>query len=113
MAQNAPAQKPVIDQDDVQDWVKRFNEALADSTVITGDAAPDARPWHESLFGCFMPIDTCAITCCVPCITFGKTHHRTRKNGNMEGYNCLNTSVRLPLPHSVLRSMKLESWTIH
>jgi len=98
MAQNAPAQKPVIDQDDVNDWVKRFNDALADSTVVTGAAAPDARPWAESFFGCFMPIDTCLITCCVPCITFGKTHHRTRKNGNMEGYNCLNTSVRLPMP---------------
>lgn len=55
----APAKAGVIDQNDVQDWVKRFNEGLADSTVVTAPAAPDARPWHESFFGCFMPIDTC------------------------------------------------------
>jgi len=35
------------------------------------------------------------ITYCVPCVTFGKTHHRTRKNGNMEGYEPINTSCLL------------------
>lgn len=99
MAQNTTSQaQPVIDQNDVDDWVRRFNEGLADHTVVTGASAPDARPWYTSFFGCFSPIDTCAITCCVPCITFGKTHHRTRKNGNMEGYNCVNTSVSARVP---------------
>ncbi|EXJ72048.1 uncharacterized protein A1O5_04551 [Cladophialophora psammophila CBS 110553] len=88
----APAQAGVIDQNDVNDWVKRFNEALADSTTVTAPAAQDARPWHSSFFGCFAPIDTCFITCCVPCVTFGKTHHRSRKHGNMEGYNFINAS---------------------
>ncbi|RVX71019.1 hypothetical protein B0A52_03384 [Exophiala mesophila] len=96
MAQNTSSQaQPVIDQADVDDWVRRFNEGLADHTVITGASSPDAQPWYTSFFGCFSPIDTCAITCCLPCITFGKTHHRTRKNANMEGYNCLNTSCLL------------------
>jgi hypothetical protein len=34
------------------------------------------------------------ITYCVPCVTFGKTHHRTRKDANMAGYEPINTSVR-------------------
>jgi hypothetical protein len=33
------------------------------------------------------------ITYCVPCVTFGKTHHRTRKDANMAGYEPINTSV--------------------
>jgi hypothetical protein len=34
------------------------------------------------------------MTYCCPCVTFGKTHHRTRKNGSLEGYEPVNTSVR-------------------
>ncbi|EXJ62726.1 hypothetical protein A1O7_03164 [Cladophialophora yegresii CBS 114405] len=88
----APAQGGMIDQKDVQDWMKRFNEGLADSSIIAAPSAPDARPWHTSFFSCFAPIDTCFITCCVPCVTFGKTHHRTRKHGNMNGYSFINAS---------------------
>jgi hypothetical protein len=104
-----PAQQQMVDQKDVNDWIARFNGALADTKTVTGPAEMDARPWSESFFGCFSPIDTCtlfctrtlrrkltnlgAITCCVPCITFGKTHHRVRKHGQMEGYNCVNASV--------------------
>ncbi|OCT50804.1 hypothetical protein CLCR_07738 [Cladophialophora carrionii] len=58
-AAHAPAQGGMIDQKDVQDWVQRFNEGLADSSVITAPSAPDARPWHTSFFSCFAPIDTC------------------------------------------------------
>lgn len=84
------------DPRDVQDWTERFNAVLADRAQITAPAPADARPWLTGLFGCFAPIDLCAITCCLPCVTFGKTHHRTRKNGNMEGYEPINTSVSLP-----------------
>jgi len=56
---NPPAQAGMIDQDDVQDWVKRFNEALADSKALSAPAAEDAQPWHSAFFGCFAPIDTC------------------------------------------------------
>jgi hypothetical protein len=38
------------------------------------------------------------ITYCVPCVTFGKTHHRTRKDATMAGYEPINTSVRPSLP---------------
>ncbi|KAF2431900.1 PLAC8-domain-containing protein [Tothia fuscella] len=87
-----PAKQGPIDNKDVDDWKNRFNAALANPQEITGPAAHDARPWHAGMFECFSPIDTCAITCCVPCVTFGKTHHRTRKHANMEGYNAVNTS---------------------
>jgi hypothetical protein len=62
-------QTNMVDQDDVQDWMNRFNGALADSSVITAPMAPDARPWHESFFGCFAPIDTCKWT-----LSFGSKH---------------------------------------
>jgi hypothetical protein len=55
-----PAQAGVQHHDDVQDWTKRFNETLANTSTITGPSHPDARPWSESFFGCFAPIDLCA-----------------------------------------------------
>ncbi|RMZ85366.1 hypothetical protein DV737_g805, partial [Chaetothyriales sp. CBS 132003] len=89
----APAQQGVaIDQKDVHEWVGRFNAALADTKTITANATADARPWSEGFFACFNPIDTCAITCCLPCVTFGKTHHRIRKDSNLHGYNFVNAS---------------------
>ncbi|RMZ89146.1 hypothetical protein DV736_g3620, partial [Chaetothyriales sp. CBS 134916] len=88
----APAQQGVVDQKDVNEWVGRFNAALADTKTITANATPDARPWSEGFFSCFNPIDTCAITCCLPCVTFGKTHHRIRKDSNLQGYNFVNAS---------------------
>ncbi|KAI1619188.1 PLAC8 family-domain-containing protein [Exophiala viscosa] len=82
----------LIDQNDFNDWVDRFNLAFTDSSTVTEPAAPDAHPWAESFFGCFMPVDTCLVTCCMPCITFGKTHHRVHKDRNMKSYYCVNAS---------------------
>ena len=62
-AQPAPAGP--IDQADIQDWTKRFNETLANTATITGPARSDARPWAESFFGCFAPIDLCMSTRCL------------------------------------------------
>jgi hypothetical protein len=33
------------------------------------------------------------MTWCLPCVTFGKTHHRVRKDASMQGYEPINTSV--------------------
>ena len=41
-----------------------------------------------------------AITCCVPCVTFGKTHHRSRKDADLEGYTPVNATVSRILPIS-------------
>jgi len=32
------------------------------------------------------------VTYCCPCVTFGKTHHRLRKDPNLAGYEAINTS---------------------
>jgi hypothetical protein len=56
-------QAAAIDQNDVNDWVNRFNAALADTTSVTAPSGPDARPWAEAFFGCFSPIDTCTLEC--------------------------------------------------
>ena len=32
------------------------------------------------------------MTCCCPCITFGKTHHRLTHNGDMTHYSAVNGS---------------------
>ncbi|KAF1814555.1 PLAC8-domain-containing protein [Eremomyces bilateralis CBS 781.70] len=93
MAAPAPAPaKSAIDQNDVEDWKNQFNAALADTSKLTAPSPAGARPWNSSFFGCLNPIDTCAITCCLPCVTFGKVHHRVRKDPSMQGYEAINTS---------------------
>lgn len=51
----------MVDQADINDWVERFNTALADKTVITAPAPAGATPWYTSFFGCLSPIDTCEL----------------------------------------------------
>jgi hypothetical protein len=60
--QNNNTTAGAIDQADIDDWVARFNGALADSKTVTAPAAADAAPWYNSFFGCFTPIDTCKET---------------------------------------------------
>lgn len=92
-----PASSGPIDNHDVEDWKQRFNTVLAKPSEHVKSASPaTAQSWHNSLFGCCSPIDLCLVTYCLPCITFGKTHHRLRKHGKMEGYEPINTSVSLP-----------------
>lgn len=92
-----PASSGPIDNHDVEDWKQRFNTVLAKPSEHVKSASPaTAQPWHNSLFGCCSPIDLCLVTYCLACITFGKTHHRLRKNGKMEGYEPINTTVSLP-----------------
>jgi hypothetical protein len=105
------AKKGPIDPNDVQDWMNLIND-LVKSGDIAKPAPADARPWHNQIFGCFNPIDKCTlmqvqyiwplinmsvaglVAWCIPCVSFGKTHHMTRKNANLEGYSPINLSVR-------------------
>lgn len=100
-----------IDNADIEEWKNRFNEVLAKPKEHIDSKSPaTSQSWTNSLFGCFSPIDLCCMTWCLPCVTFGKTHHRIRKNGSMEGYEPINTSVRpfslsllsLPLTTSIV-----------
>ena len=97
----APAQQnhnqgPISDKD-VADWKNRFNDVLArPSEHINSKSPENSQPWYAGFFDCFSPIDLCLITYCVPCVTFGKTHHRLRKNGSLEGYEPVNTTVCCP-----------------
>lgn len=98
MAAQQPAQKGPIDNDEVQEWIGRANDVLAQpGEVLNSKSADDAQPWYSNLFGCFSPVDLCLTTWCLPCVTFGKTHHRLRNNGNLEGYQPVNTTVGPPL----------------
>jgi len=93
MAQQQPGQGPsAIDQNDVNDWVGRLKEFVAKPAVITSPAPADHQPWNTAFFGCLDPIDLCCVTCCCPCITFGKTHHRLRKDPQLRGYSVVNVS---------------------
>ncbi len=76
---------------DMDDWINRVSHTAKNHEGITNPTGSAA--WSTSLFGCFDPIDTCAITCCCPCVTFGKTHHRLRKDANLAGYSPVNASV--------------------
>lgn len=77
---------------DLDGWVARASNVAKDPSGITNPTGSAA--WSSPFFGCFDPIDTCAITWCCPCVTFGKTHHRLNKDSNLAGYSVLNASVR-------------------
>ncbi|KAI9793273.1 MAG: hypothetical protein M1816_000694 [Peltula sp. TS41687] len=81
-----------IDQADVQDWTQRIKDLLANTQVISAPSPSGARSWHFRMFECFNPIDECLVTWCCPCVTFGKTHHRTRKDPSMTTYSPVNAS---------------------
>ncbi len=78
-------------QNDLDHWIAKASNAVKDPSPITNPTGTGA--WSSGFFECFSPIDTCAITCCCPCITFGKTHHRLNKDANLAGYQVVNTSV--------------------
>ncbi|RDW67021.1 hypothetical protein BP5796_09770 [Coleophoma crateriformis] len=82
---------PAQQHDDIQDWTTRLKSAAAQPATVTGPHT-GTQKWQAAFFGCFNPIDTCCITCCCPCVTFGKTHHRLRKDPNLNGYSPINTS---------------------
>jgi len=89
MASQAP---PAVRTDDVSDWVGRVKEVVSKPAILTDPRPAAATPWKTDFFGCFDPIDTCLITCCVPCVTFGKTHHRLRKDPQLKDYSPINVS---------------------
>ncbi|KAM7253525.1 hypothetical protein ACFE04_021679 [Oxalis oulophora] len=44
--------------------------------MATGFPVQQSRPegpWSSGLFGCMDDVGTCCLTCCCPCITFGRT----------------------------------------
>lgn len=88
MAQSQPAAQP----DDVGEWMARVKEVVAKPDILTAAPPQGAGKWHEDFFAFFDPVDTCFITWCAPCVTFGKTHHRLRKDPNLRDYNPLNAS---------------------
>jgi hypothetical protein len=103
-----PASGPV-DNQDIEDWKARLNVVLAQPADVINSKSPDgAGAWNADLFGCFDPIDLCLMTWCLPCVTFGKTHHRLRKNANLEGYEPVNTSVRASSPYLPAHRFRLD-----
>jgi Cys-rich protein (TIGR01571 family) len=109
----APGGGP-IDQSDVQEWKNRINKSIKTKAWGSSTKGPAARQWNNSFFGCCSPASLCCLTCCLPCVTFGKTHHRLHKNGDMQGYEPINTSCILFYlsgcfgVHWVLNAMQLQ-----
>ncbi|RFU25880.1 hypothetical protein B7463_g10459, partial [Scytalidium lignicola] len=85
---NPNAPRPA--DDDIGDWINRMKGFVNEPATVTARSGGGA--WYTSFFGCLTPIDTCFITCCCPCVTFGKTHHRLRKDPNLVGYSPINAS---------------------
>lgn len=97
-AGGAAAQGP-INNDDIADWTARLNDVLARPGEHVNSKSPaGAQSWYNAIWGCFNPIDTCLMSWCCSCVVFGRTHHRLRKNANLEGYEPINTTVCFPLP---------------
>ncbi|KFY07602.1 hypothetical protein V492_06994 [Pseudogymnoascus sp. VKM F-4246] len=90
-SQPAPVAAPA-GNDDVAHWTNRITEALNKPETITGPVPASHQPWHHRFLEFFNPIDLCLITCCCPCVTFGKTHHRLHHDANLKDYSPVNAS---------------------
>ncbi|KAK3991473.1 PLAC8 family-domain-containing protein [Cladorrhinum sp. PSN332] len=91
----APKQGPISDAD-VNEWKNRFNEVMARPSEHLNSKSPaDAQPWTNNFWHFFNPLETCLMTWCVPCVVFGRTHHRISKSPTLEGYQPINTSCLL------------------
>lgn len=62
----SPAQPPKqagtggIDAADIEDWKQRFTDVLGKPAEHINNKSPEtSRDWHNGLFECFTPIDTC------------------------------------------------------
>ncbi|KHN97483.1 PLAC8 family protein [Metarhizium album ARSEF 1941] len=89
-------QNGLVDQADLDDWKSRFNDVLSRPGEVLKSKSPEtAQPWSAGFFDCFHPIDTCFVTCCLPCVAFGKTRHRLRNSGSLDEYGAINTSCLL------------------
>lgn len=125
-APKAANPSPAIDTNDIDDWRNRVNIFLDGPTQAAADAEanPPVEKWHTNLFGyvracsmylrytdlchrCCTPFETCCVTSCCPCITFGKTYHRMNKDSTMKGYSPINTTVSLT--HHSLHSLTVSS----
>lgn len=92
-----PASNGPINDADMKLWTDRLNDVLArPSEHINSKSPQGAQSWFAGFFDCFNPIDTCLISWCVPCVTFGRAHHRMHKDPELSGYEVVNTSVRAP-----------------
>lgn len=83
-----------VNDKDVAEWKDRFNGVLARPAEHVNHTSSGGS-WLSSFFGCCDPIDLCLMTYCLPCVTFGKTHHRLRKDPALQGYEPINTSCLL------------------
>lgn len=92
-------QQPIhgpLDNSEVAQWNQHPDQAIATPSRQLHESSvkgPDPGKWHAPYCGFCSPIDLSLITWCLPCLTFGQTHHRLRWGGNMESYEPLNSSV--------------------
>ncbi|KAL4976889.1 PLAC8 family-domain-containing protein [Aspergillus desertorum] len=60
------------------------------------DTTPEARnithnkEWNYSLFDCCSPGSLCFLTCCLPCLTFGRTQARAQ-DPTLRSYSSINS----------------------
>ncbi|KAI1307716.1 PLAC8 family-domain-containing protein [Xylaria venustula] len=87
------ATRALLDDADVQFWTDALNDVAENpAQSLLSSSPPEAGSWLTSFFSCLDPIDECAVTWCLPSVTFGKTHHRMHKDANLVGYKPVNTS---------------------
>jgi hypothetical protein len=100
--QQLEAQGPINDAD-VAEWKARFNDLFArPSEHIKSKSPESAQPWKIPFFEFWKPRETTLLAWYVPCVVFGRTHHRLRKSPTLEGYEPINTSVWRVLSFSIV-----------
>jgi len=86
----APGGQPP--KDDMTEWIDRIKAAIDKPETVTAPSPAGATSWNFGFWDFCNPPETCMITYCCPCVTFGKTHHRLRKDPNLRDYSMANAS---------------------
>ncbi|OAL45639.1 PLAC8-domain-containing protein [Pyrenochaeta sp. DS3sAY3a] len=48
------------------------------------------QDWHYSGTSWCSPLGTCLLSCCCPCVLYGRIRHRSKNAGNMVNYSTFN-----------------------
>jgi len=51
---------------------------------------PMEQDFHHSGTDCFSPFTTCLLAWCVPCVLYGRVHHRLHKDSQLKGWSIFN-----------------------
>ncbi|KAK3936579.1 PLAC8 family-domain-containing protein [Diplogelasinospora grovesii] len=86
----------VTTRKNADDWSQRIDFCLCMGPGRVFPTSPRGyRSWHTWACNFCCPPEVCCMACWCPCIVFGRTYHRLRIDGDLEGYEKVNDSCLL------------------